>query len=76
MAGAAAMTTVVAFPSSIKTAGHLARQLRTQGFWSLPINIWNGAADLVEVLAEDPPTAVQIAWLRAAHQKFLLGTPR
>jgi hypothetical protein len=45
--------------------------LRTDGFWSLPVNIWNGAADLVEVLAEDAPTAMQLAWLRAAHQKFL-----
>jgi hypothetical protein len=69
MAGAATMTVVV-FPLSV-TAHCLARRLRTEGFWTLPINVWNGAADLVEVLAEYPATAKQIAWLRA-HQKFLI----
>jgi hypothetical protein len=71
MAEAATMT-VIAFPLSIRTAHSLARRLRTEGFWTLPISVWNGAADLVEVLAEQPATAMQLRWLRAAHQNFLI----
>jgi len=63
--------TIAAFPLSTKTAHSLARRLRTKGFWTLPISVWNGAADLVEVFAEYPPTPSQVAWL-AAHRQFLI----
>jgi hypothetical protein len=62
---------IIAFPVGAADAHRLARRIRTEGFWSLPVNIWNGAADLVEVFAEYPPTAAQIAWLRAANRHFL-----
>jgi hypothetical protein len=68
-----ATMTIIAFPPSAKTAHRVARQLRTDGFWTLPLNLWHGAADLVEVFAEYPPTPTQLAWLTAAHRQFLNG---
>ena len=62
---------IVVFPVAPRTARALAHQLRVQGFWSLPVSVWNGAADLAELLTEYPATATQIAWLQA-HQKFLI----
>jgi hypothetical protein len=62
---------VVALPPSPRVAHRLARKLRTDGFWSLPPRIWNGAADLAEVFAESNPTPAQLAWLWSAHEKFL-----
>jgi esterase/lipase len=71
MPGTAAMTIHV-FPVSPRTARDVAHQLRCAGFWSLAPRTWGHVADLAELLAEAPPTAVQIAWLRAAHQKYLI----
>jgi hypothetical protein len=64
--------TIVAFPPSAKTAHRVARQLRCDGFWTMPPRIWNGVADLVEVFAEYPPTPSQLLWLAAAHRQFLI----
>jgi hypothetical protein len=63
---------IVAFPPSVKTANRVARQLRRDGFWTMPPRIWNGVADLVEVFAEYPPTPSQLLWLAAAHRQFLI----
>jgi hypothetical protein len=38
----------------------------------MPPHTWNGVADLAELLAEYTPTAMQLAWLRAAHRQFLI----
>jgi hypothetical protein len=62
---------VVAFPPTSRTAHHLACQLRTKGFYSLPDRTWNCAADLVEHLAETAPSASQLRWLWRAHESFL-----
>jgi hypothetical protein len=61
---------LIAFPVPVHAAQRLARHLRTEGFWSLPINIWNGAADLVEVFAEQPPTPPQLAGSLARIKHF------
>jgi hypothetical protein len=63
--------TVVAIPPTSRTAHRLARHLRTAGFWTLPPRTWNGAADLVEHLAEAAPTESQLQWLWRAHEGFL-----
>jgi hypothetical protein len=62
---------LIAFPLTVRTAHRLARQLRTDGFWTMSPRIWNGVADLVEVFAEDAPTPSQLAWLATAHRQFL-----
>jgi hypothetical protein len=64
--------TVIALPPSAKTAHHVARQLRSDGFWTMSPRIWNGVADLAELFVEHTPTTMQLAWLRAAHQNFLI----
>ena len=64
--------TIIAFPPSEKTAHRVARQLRSDGFWIMPPHTWNGVADLAELFAEHTPTAMQLAWLRAAHRQFLI----
>ena len=64
--------TIAAFPLSAKAAHRVARQLRSDGFWTMPPRIWNGVADLAEVFAEYPPTPSQLTWLAATHRQFLI----
>jgi hypothetical protein len=71
MPGTAAMT-ILAFPPTPRTARDVAHRLRCNGFYSLPYRTWGHVADLAELLTEYTPTTVQVRWLRAAHQQFLI----
>jgi hypothetical protein len=68
---------LVAFPPSPRNARLIARRLRSEGFYSLPDRLWNGAADLAELLADTGPTNRQLIWLHRSYEFFLAqGTAR
>jgi hypothetical protein len=66
---------LVAFPPLPRTAHHIAHRLRVDGFHTLPNRVWNGAADLAELLVDAEPTAAQRIWLWTAYEKFLETAP-
>lgn len=54
---------IAILPSAARPIAH---KMRSSGFYTLPERTWSIAADLAVVLADEPPTASQLAWL--AHE--------
>jgi hypothetical protein len=62
---------LIVLPPSPKTARRVTCHLRSAGFFTLPERVWNGAADLVEHLADEVATSAQLIWLWRAHENCI-----